>query len=108
MELWAVIFEAASGVVIAIITGLFARALKKGKQREDEMDRRAEVRAKESHLSMNLMSASVALGVANTHAIQNGRTNGETEAALKEADKAIKAYRDFTGEVAANALNNND
>jgi hypothetical protein len=105
MEVLGIILEVLGGTLVAVITGLFTREVKHNRKTHEEMEKRAEVRAKESYLSMTLMSASVALGVANSHAIQNGRANGDMEQALTEANAAIRAYRDFAGEVAAKTIN---
>jgi len=88
-------------IVITVIGGMFARSQRKNKEDEARINKRAEIRAKESQLSMRLMASSVNLGVATCIAVKEGSVNGKMDAALKSAELAQKEYYDFINSVAA-------
>jgi hypothetical protein len=105
------------GCIQAVAVAFLARNEKKRKAREDknmaerkaaedEMRRRAVQRAEESLLNIQLMSASVRLGMASAIAIQEGKTNGMMTAALEEASKAESAYDVFIRRIAAKEVLN--
>jgi hypothetical protein len=91
-------------VAAAIIGGLFARDAKKRKNADDKAETRAVLRAEESKKMMELMSASVNLGIATATALKNGQTNGETDTALKKAREAKAKYYTFINNVAAEQI----
>lgn len=98
------IISALSAVCVAILTGLFARDTRRRKTREDEQDARAKIRAEESRLSMQLMSASVKLGVATAMAVEQQKFNGEMHDARESAEKAQKEYWAFINRTAAGEI----
>jgi len=89
------------GVAVAVIGGFFAKDSKKRKAESEKTDKRALIRAKESALSMKLMSANTALGIEIARAVKNGTTNGEMERALEKAADAQREYFKFINEIAA-------
>ena len=91
-------------VMVAIIGGMFALGQKRQKSEEAKTDKRAELRAKESQLSMRLMAASVNLGVATCIAVKEGAVNGRMDAALKSAELAQQEYYQFINSVAADQI----
>ena len=91
-------------VAVALLGGMFARNSKKNKDNEARIDKRAEIRAKESQLSMRLMAASVNLGVATCIAVKEGSVNGKMNAALKSAELAQQEYYQFINSVAAEQI----
>lgn len=64
-------------------------------------NRRAERRARESRLSMDLMSATCELAVITAVAMREGHTNGTLEPALATAQEAQENYRSFLRDEAA-------
>lgn len=91
-------------LMVAIIGGLFARTSKKQKEATDRAEVRAVLRAQESALAMKLTSATLNLSTANAIAIKRGEPNGETDAALTEAKKAMSEYYDLINGVAAKQI----
>lgn len=98
------LISALSAILVAVFTGLFARDSRRRKSRDDEQDARAKIRAKESRLSMQLMSANVKLGIATALAVEQKKFNGEMKDARESADKAQKAYWDFINSTAAEEI----
>lgn len=98
------LISAISAICVAVLTGLFARDNKRRKAHEDELEARARKRAQESHLSMQLMSASVKLGIATALAVEQKKFNGEMKDARESADKAQKAYWEFINHTAADEI----
>ena len=98
------VISALSAVCVAILTGIFARDSRRRKAKDDEMDVRAKIRAQESRLSMQLMSANVKLGIATALAVEQKKFNGEMKDARESADKAQKAYWDFINSTAADEI----
>lgn len=98
------LISALSAILVAVFTGLFARDSRRRKSRDDEQDARAKIRAQESRLSMQLMSANVKLGIATALAVEQKKFNGEMKDARESADKAQKAYWDFINSTAAEEI----
>lgn len=98
------VISALSAICVAVLTGLFARDSKRRKAKEDEQDARAKIRARESALSMQLMSANVKLGIATALAVEQKKFNGEMKDARESAAKAQKAYWDFINGTAAEEI----
>ena len=92
-------------IVVAFIGGLFNRENKKRKEDQSKSDRRAEMRVKESPLSMKLISANTSLTIATALAVQEGKTNGRMSAALAEAEKAQREYYNFIDDTAYHQIN---
>jgi len=97
----ALVFGFLQAVTIAVITGLFHRENKERKKRQEVIEHREQVRAKESLLAMRLMSANTALTCVSARAIRDGKTNGDMAAALTEAEKAQREYFDLINSLAA-------
>lgn len=88
-----------TGIISAVISACAAiicavigrRTAIKDKKNEE----RAEQRAKESLLSMQLMNANCKLTVGVAMALKRGQCNGEVEEGLAAVEEATKAYEDF-------------
>jgi hypothetical protein len=93
-------------IAVAIIAGLFARESKNRKKSHEHAEKRAKLRAKESLLTMKLMSANNQLASATGRAVKDGHTNGEMEEALAEAQKAQNEYYNFINNIAAEHMAN--
>ena len=65
---------------------------------------RAERRAVESRLSMDLMYANCALSLTTAKKLANMHTNGDVEEAMQAAETAQKAYNDFVKDTATHSF----
>ena len=99
-----------AGALIALmgipsaVTGFFFWLLKRYiDKRELKRDKKDADREEHDILLMKCVNASIALGEASAIALRDGKTNGETEHALKLAKDAKLAQADF---IAAQAINN--
>ena len=101
-------------VLIAFIGGYFMLKSKKNEKREKQneeaekerqtmLDKRAELRQTESLLTMEMISANIALGIATAYAVKNQDINGPLDTALRSAEKAHYGYNQF---VRASAVSN--
>lgn len=88
-------------ILVAIIEAAAARDRKQMKEDRERTDRRAAVRAEESRLSMELMSATCALSLVMAKKMNGLHTNGDVEEAMRKAGEAQGDYSDFVREVAA-------
>lgn len=79
---------AAAAICVAVIE---RRNMKQNKK----IEARAEQRALESRLSMDLMYANCALSLTTAKKLANMHTNGDVEDAMKAAQAAQDAYTDF-------------
>ena len=91
------LIAAASGITMAVVETRADKARKRS-------DARAERRAKESRLSMDLMSATCELSVVTAVAMREGHTNGTLEPALQKAQVAQDNYKSFLRDEAARAV----
>lgn len=74
------------------------------KRQNKKVDERAERRAKESRLAMDLMYASCALSLTTAKKLANMHTNGDVEEAMDAATGAQAAYIDFVRNEAARTI----
>jgi hypothetical protein len=98
------IIGAIQAVVVAVIVGLFNREAKNRKSFEDESEKRATQRARESLLAMKMMSANATLAIATGLAVKEGRANGKMDIAIAEAEKAQREYYNFINELASEQI----
>ena len=98
-----------------IVTGLFSllvvwvqvRSDRDKKERaadKAEVEKHAAVRAEESRLSMEFMSASCKLGVVTAKAVTGQHTNGDVEEAMQAAQAAQNRYYSFINSTAAKQI----
>lgn len=99
------LISAASGLLVAVVGGLFAMETRRRKSHDAKTEARAEIRAKESRLSMGLMSAAVKGVTAIAIAVEEGKTNGEMRDAREAAEAAQAEYFEFISGVAAQTIN---
>lgn len=100
----AYIGEIISGAVLVLVSIIEARAAGERRERAAEKatnDRRAELRAKESSLSMQMQSAALDLADATAIAVQQGKCNGELVRARLKAQAAQEEYEKFLREIGA-------
>ena len=95
------ILAATQAMTVAAIAGLFNREARHRKADQARVEKRAAVRARESHLSMAMMSANTGLAMATARVVkENGKTSDELVVATAAAQKAQKEYYDFINSVA--------
>lgn len=92
---------AAIAAVATIVSAYIAVAQKRENKK---IDARAERRAMESRLSMDLMYASCALSLTTAKKLANMHTNGDVEEAMDAAENAQKAYINFVRDEAARTI----
>ena len=81
-------------IVVAIIEAVSLRDRKKAKAEQERIERRAQLREKESRTSMELMSATCALSLVVAKKVTGMHTNGDVEEAM---DKATGHYGQWEG-----------
>ncbi len=87
------------------VTGFFFWLLKRYiDKKEAERESKDADREKHDLLLLKSVNASIALGEATAIALRDGKTNGETEHALKLADEAKNAQSEFLTEQAIRNL----
>ena len=88
----------------AICTIIVAKVqLDNNRQRKVDDDRE-ERRQKDSRLTMKMIEASIELADVNAVALQNGKLNGNVEAARKKAKDALEEYRAFQADVMSEVI----
>lgn len=92
---------AAIAAVATIVSAYIAVAQKRENKK---IDARAERRAMESRLSMDLMYASCALSLTTAKKLANMHTNGDVKGAMDAAENAQKAYINFVRDEAARTI----
>jgi len=81
-------------VVCAVIGGVSAKYRKKS-------ERRAELRQKESLLSLRMMDATLRLSTENAYALISGDNTENVEAARKDAQAVSAEYQEFMRSITA-------
>ena len=102
--MWGYIIPALSAIMVAIIEWIASKDRKREKDYKNEVEKRAELRARESRLSMEMMSATMQLSIVTANALTGGHNNGNVEEAKKSASEAQKNYKKFLEEVAAKEI----
>lgn len=92
---------AAIAAIATIVSAYIAVAQKRQNKKVDE---RAERRARESRLAMDLMYASCSLSLTTAKKLANMHTNGDVEDAMNAATEAQAAYIDFVRNEAARQI----
>lgn len=85
-------------VLVAIIEAVATRERKRYKADRERAERRAALRAKESQLSMEMMSANNKLTLIIAKKLTGQHTNGDVEEAMHESMQAQRDYQDFLEE----------
>lgn len=96
--------EVICAAIAAVATIVSAWIAVSTKRQNKKIDERAERRAMESRLSMDLMYASCALSLTTAKKLANMHTNGDVEEAMDAAENAQKAYIDFVRNEAARTI----
>lgn len=95
------IIPALAAVVVAVIEAIAAKERKQTKIEAEKANARAALRAEESRLSMQMMSATLQLSIVSANALTNGHNNGNVERAKTAAENAMSEYEKFLQSVAA-------
>lgn len=97
MHIWSIVLACGipSGIV-SLIVGIFAYKINR-KMDDDRKAREEQERARKQFETFQIkaLTATMALCEANATALQNGRCNGETHAALRYMQKIKHEQRDF-------------
>lgn len=91
------VIAAASAIAVAVIE-------KRATRERSSAEKRAERRAEESRLSMDLMYATCGLAMDTAKAMKEGHTNGTLEGDLESAKNARAAYEAWLRNEAARNL----
>jgi len=89
------------GFIQAVTTTLIAAFVSRENKKRDKQ---ASLGAEATRLSMRMMSAVISLASASAYAQKEGRTNGKTDAALRETAEAQRDYFDFVNGVASKKI----
>ena len=95
------LISAVAVVLVALIESKSSRERKQYKEDRERAERRAAVRAEESQLSMEMMSANNKLTLVIAKKLNGQHTNGDVEEAMQAAVKAQKDYQMFLEETTA-------
>lgn len=97
MDFWTIAMAVGlpSAVVAAVVGMLFRRIEKRQEDENKVRQRQEEARRQFERYQLAALTATMALCEANARALQNGRCNGETHAALDYMQKVKREYRDF-------------
>ena len=98
------IIGALQAISVAVIVGLFNRDARKRKIDAERVEKRAQIRADESELAMNLLSASMVLAMETGRAIKTGSTNGAMDNAIEKAQSAKNKHQEFLSRIAKGQL----
>ena len=93
------IVSAATAVAVALVGALSTVEFKRRHKQAERDENRAKIRMDESRLSMEMMSASIALGLAVCAAVEGKTINGEMRRAREKAVIAQEDYVRFLKEI---------
>lgn len=109
MEQLLTLLTVLSPILTALITGVYSvkqSKVQKGiNEKQEKMEKQAELRRKESLLSMKMASANTKLTIGIAMAMKHGHCNGEVEEGLKAVHQAEADYDSFLKEIAINDIN---
>lgn len=88
---------AVSGIIVALLSISIKRS-------NDRAERRANLRQKESLLSMKMIDASMQLAKVSANALMDYKNNGNVEEAYQAANDATQEYQAFMREVTAHEV----
>ena len=91
-------------IVVAVIEAISLRDRKKAKEEQERVERRAQIRERESRLSMEMMAATCALALVTAKKVNGMHTNGDVEEAMEKAKEAQSGYQSFLEDTAARQI----
>lgn len=97
MDFWTIVMAVGlpAAVVSAVVGLLFRRIEKRLEDENKARQRQEEARRQFERYQLTALTATMALCEANARAMQNGRCNGETHAALEYMQKVKHEQREF-------------
>lgn len=104
MDWFGPLMSALALIVVAVIEAYSSRERKQYKADREKAERRAALRAEESRLSMEMMSANNKLTLVLAKKLTGQHTNGDVEEAMHAAVKAQKDYQEFLEETTARQM----
>lgn len=104
MEWYGPTVSAVALVLVAIIEALAARDRRRYKSDRERAERRAALRARESQLSMEMMSSNNKLTLVIAKKLTGQHTNGDVEEAMHEAQQSQADYQTFLEETTAKQM----
>lgn len=102
--MWQYLIPATCTLLVAIIEVLAQRERKVAQRDRSKIERIAEIRARESRLSMDMMAANSELCDVICVAVSGGHTNGNVEHARQKAKEARDAYDAFLRDIGADVV----
>lgn len=93
-EIICTFITAVAGIIVALL-GVHIKKV------DERSERQAQLRQKESLLSMRMTDAILQLSIVTANALTGGKNNGNVEAAKQAAKEAAAEYREFLQEVTA-------
>ena len=88
-------------VIAGVCTVLCAVIGAVANKQQKKNERRAQLRQKESLLSLRMMDATLQLSVVTSNALTGGHNNGNVEAAREAAQKVSEEYQEFMRSITA-------
>ena len=101
MELLGIVLPSVMSALALIIVTIIETGNNRSRKRTEL---RAQRRAEESRLSMELMSAACKLSTVTAKAVTGQKTNGDVEEALEASQQAQKEYEHFKNQIAADQV----
>lgn len=99
--IWCALIASVSTIISSFMALKMSKIQKKSDEDRRRVEARAERRAKESELSMNLMFGACSLSLVTAKKMANMQTNGDVEEAMEAAREAQVKYKEFVQEQAA-------
>lgn len=93
--------EIICAVVAAAATVICALIARNEKKQSDKADKRAELRKRESLLTLRMTDATLQLSIVSANALTGGHNNGNVERARQAAEEAAGEYTSFMQEITA-------
>lgn len=94
-----------SAVLPALVVGIFMAFFNRSqKRRDEEAERHAAARQRESLLSLKMVMSTAKLSYATAVALKRGHANGEVEDGIAAYEEAKREYTDFLNEQASEHL----
>ena len=91
-------------IVVAVVGYRVKKSHEETVARAEKEEHRAQLRQRESMLSLKMMDATLQLSVVTSNALTGGHNNGNVERARDAAQKAAQEYEDFMRELTVHEI----
>ena len=98
---WQLIIPGISTIIVAVIGAFSAVDIRCRRRIEKRAEERSAIKAEESRLSMEMMSAAIDLALATATAVEKHEINGEMARARAAARQVQKDYESFLKRITA-------